>query len=295
MLLDRQAELGGMQRLNFLPNEWVLGIPGRTGPELADQYAKHAGGLGIRIAASSEVLAIRRQPTGFLVRFNDGNGVGGECAAKALIIATGTHPRGVEALPGVTGVGEAGEDLVHGPYAFSDLDVLAGRRVLIVGGGDNAFENAKRLARIASKITLLIRSRPRAQAAMLAAVRECENAGNCELIEEARLRAIRREADGLHVTVSVRSDSRTLACDRIHVLIGYEPNTEFLPGLLKDGAIAPVQTDADGYIVVDDMMRTSSPGIYAAGDVCNPKFPSVVAAIGQGAMAAKTIEMDVFK
>lgn len=292
-IFDCSTRPGGAQRLNFLTNDWVLGVAGLTGPQLTDRFVTHVQSLAIPLEMSMRPVGLRRLTDGFAIDF-DQSGRGRTVEARTLLVATGTHYRGSEVLAGIDGFDRLPESAVaFGPYAFADLDDRRGQRILIVGGGDNAFENARRLLGIAAAITIAVRSRPRAQAKMISSVRGAESAGVCEVLQESRVESVSRGAAGLQVIVSGTAGRRAIACDRIHVLAGYEPNTDFLPPLLAAGGLPPVDLDSDGYIVVDARLATSCHGIYAAGDVCNRLFPSVVSAIGQGASAAKAIEADL--
>jgi thioredoxin reductase len=292
-IFDCTQHPGGAQRLNFLTNDWVLGTSGLSGPQLSDRFVSHVQSLAVPIQMSAEPIGLMRRPNGFGIRFRLPAGTR-EVAARTLIIATGTHYRGSEVLAGVEGIDKVpGSALAFGPYAFADLERCRGRRILIVGGGDNAFENARRLIGIAAAIAVVVRSRPRAQAQLISALRSRQAPGIHELLEGAIIETIRPLPSGLQVIVGGREPARTVECDRIHVLAGYEPNTTFLATLTHGAGLPSITLDAEGYIVVDERMETSCAGIYAAGDVCNRKFPSVVSAIGQGAVAAKAIEADL--
>jgi thioredoxin reductase (NADPH) len=292
-IFDRLPHPGGAQRLNFLSNDWVLGVDGLTGPQLSDRFVSHVQSLGVPLEMSAEAFSLRKLAHGFSIGFRLPSTTR-EIEARRLIIAAGTRYRGSEVLAGVEGC-EAlpNRALAFGPYAFADLERCRKKRILIVGGGDNAFENARRLAGIAAAVTVVVRSRPRAQAQLVAAVRNCQSAGVCQIREGSTVEAIRPTQMGLEVTLRGVDQARAIECDRIHVLAGYEPNTIFLAALMGEAGLPLIQLDAEGYIIVDERMSTSCPGIYAAGDICNRKFPSVVSAIGQGAVAAKAIEADL--
>jgi thioredoxin reductase (NADPH) len=289
-LFDRLPHPGGAQRLNFLTNDWVLGAGGLTGPELSKRFVAHIESLDVPMETSAEPVSLKRLKDRFVVGFRLAATMR-EIEARTVVIATGTHYRGAEILADIEGVQALPDDaLVFGPYAFADLAHCRGKRVLIVGGGDNAFENARRLLGVAAAITVVVRSRPRAQAQLISAMRSSEEPGVRNVFEHATIEAVRQAPAGIQVTVNCPVRKHVIDCDRIHVLAGYEPNTGFLAGLMEEAGPPPPSLDAEGYVVVDESMSTSCPGIYAAGDVCNRKYPSVVSAIGQGAVAAKAIE-----
>jgi thioredoxin reductase (NADPH) len=80
-------------------------------------------------------------------------------------------------------------------------------------------------------------------------------------------------------------DATELTADHVLLLFGYRPNTD-IPWL-KGLALA---CDDGGYLAVDGNMETSCPGVFAAGDVANPLFPSIATALGSGSMAARAIQ-----
>ena len=288
-VVDTGARAGGLQNLNFLANDWVLGQTGQTGPMLAQRFVDHARSAGVPLLTGIRPLQISGTAGDFRVRFDSGDEIG----CTALLIATGTRYRAEEVLANVAGIaGIAADRFAFGPYAFAELDTLAGKRVLIVGGGDNAFENARLLAPRASMTYLAVRDRPRAQQGLAAAVAaECAT-GRCRLLSPAVLLVAREDANGVAVTLAVAGAEQCVTVDRINVLAGYEPNTAFIGKVLPPALAVSLRFDAQRYLQVDVAGRTGVAGIYAAGDVCNPAFPSVVSAIAQGALVAKTIEMD---
>lgn len=280
---------GGLQNLNFLPNDWVLGQPGLTGPALAARFVEHVASAGVAMVDGRRPVALRGCAGDLRLRLDDGREIG----CTALVIATGTRYRAEEVLAGVDGLERVTSGrIAYGPWAFAGLEALEGRRVLIVGGGDNAYENARLLAPRAAMVAIAVRSSPRAQQGLAAAVAAEAAAGRCRVLTEARLRVLRETTQGLEATLTAGDGVESLVVDRIHVLAGYEPNTAFIAEVFAPEVVAAMAFDAQGYLVADAAGRTGAPGIYAAGDVCNPRFPSVVAAIAQGAAVAKTIEMD---
>lgn len=288
-VIEAAARAGGLQNLNFLANEWVLGQIGQTGPALSARFVEHAAFVGVQVL--TDVRPERLEGSAGDFRLSLSNGQMRQCSA--VLVATGTRYRGKEVLADVRGLSEVPpQTVVFGPYAFADRQTLAGKRVLIVGGGDNAFENARLLAPIATRVYLAIRSRPRVQQGLAMAVAAEEAAGRCRVLQPATVRAIVADATGLEVTLARADDTERIAVDRIHVLAGYEPNTAFLGDILAPDLCTDLRFDSHGYLIVDAAGRSTVPGIYAAGDVCNPRFPSVVSALAQGAQAAKTIEMD---
>lgn len=284
---------GGMQNLNFLPNDWVLGQVGLTGPQLVDRFVAHVEQVDVPMRCGLRPTRIDGGLGAFRLRLADSRGTEHVEVCAALLLATGTRYRAAEVLAGVPGFADLPADcLRYGPYAFDALAACANQRVLIVGGGDNAYENVRLLIEAGASVDLVLRSPPRAQRYLRALVEQAEAAGACRIHRGARLLRLERGADGIGATIGSASGIATPTVDRIHVLAGYEPNFAVLDAL-ADALRVALRRDANGYLSVDARLRTGVPGIYAAGDICNPAFPSVVSAIAQGAQAAKTIELDL--
>lgn len=286
-IADVQALGGGMLNLNFLANDWVLGHVGLTGPQLSERFADHVKHLDIPFWTACRPQQIERKGNSFTVILTDTAGQVRQANCAALLIATGTNFRGPEAFASEIGLNTLPVDrCVYGPYAFSDMKYCRDKRLLIVGGGDNAFENARLLLGCARSIDMVLRSPPRAQRILREAV-----AGGVRVHQPGVLTHVAMSGDVIFAGFHTEKGDVTIEVDRMHVLVGYKPNTEFLTDAF--GSLAVFRHDRDGYLETDAAGRTVVPGVYAAGDVCNPGFPSVVAALAHGARAAKTIELDL--
>lgn len=285
---DAQARSGGMQNFNFLANDWVLGQVGLTGPELAGRFNEHIRELQIPLWTGCRPVCVERDGEGYRVTLmTDEGSAERQEKCEALLVATGTRFRGAEVLADLPGIDAIPADqLAFGPYAFADMERSGGKRLLILGGGDNAFENARLLMDAAASIDMVLRSRPRAQQALREAV-----TNRVVIHQPANLSKLRLVDDAIEVTLGTTDGNRTLTVDRIHVLAGYEPNTAFLQTVFA--GVGDYRFDPAGYLVTDQAGRTGVHRVYAAGDICNPEFPSVVASLAQGARAAKTIELDL--
>ena len=197
----------------------------------------------------------------------------------AIIIATGAqHKR----------LGIPGEDRFWGRgvscCATCDGMFYRDKQVVVVGGGDTAVKESIFLTRFASKITLVHRrDRLRAtkvlQDRILSMKDKIEFAwGNVveEIMGSDKVEAVRLKR--------VDSDERSvLECDGVFVFVGFTPNTEFLRGFLE--------MDERGYIITDDDMTTSVPGVFACGDVRKKLFRQIITACGEGATASFAAEM----
>lgn len=289
IILECQDTLGGMLNLNFLNNNWILGHPNVTGQELSRRFCAHAllSGVEIRLGVQATTL-IPTQPGEANLTLGDGTNI--LCAA--LVIATGSRYRGREVLANALNehASVASGLIICGPFAFLDIATQTGKHILIVGGGDNAYENARLLLDAGARVTLVSRSRARAQQQMLTAV---VNRPGCAVYEDSHVIALTEHGKSIMARICSPNGEHPTPVDKVHILAGYEPNTRFLTNFLPAEWQSMLQTDQVGYLQVDAWGRTCIPGIYAVGDVCNPEFPSVISALAQGAKTAKVIERDL--
>jgi thioredoxin reductase len=288
VILECLDKPGGMPNLNFLGNNWLLGQPGVTGQELARRFCDHARQTGVEIRPGAWPSTLAPLPSGEAELALADQSV---FRIAALVIATGARYREQEVLGAASnGAPLPSDRVVCGPFAFLEMEAQKGRQVLIVGGGDNAYENARLLLNAGARVTLVIRSCARAQRQALMAV---TNHPNCAIHENSHVVALTTQPLSMLARLRTPNGERRIAVDRIHSLAGYEPNTKFLTDFLPVGWRSTLALNPAGYVQTDAWGRTSVPGIYAIGDVCNPDFPGIVSALAQGAKAAKAIERDL--
>jgi mercuric reductase len=187
--------------------------------------------------------------------------------ADKIIIATGARPA-VPAIPGIEAV----------PYLTSttalDLEELP-RTLLVIGGGYVGAELAQMFARAGVKVTLVYRSRllPEAEPEIGAALTGYFEDEGITVVSGITYHAIRKTERGVALTVARDGQDVRIDADQVLIATGRTPNIEGL-GLAEHGiAVSP-----KGSIVVDDRMRTTRPGVYAAGDVTgHDQFVSMAA------------------
>ena len=185
-------------------------------------------------------------------------------------------------------LGIPGEEKYYGKgvsyCAVCDGNFYKDKEVVVIGGGNTAFEDADYLTRFASKVHLVLRrDKARAEKILQDRVRR-----NPKIEVHLQYRPIRIEGDGDHVnnvvfesSVDPEAPHMDIACDGIFPLIGVDPFTAFAENL---GI-----TDEAGYILTDDNMATKIPGIYAAGDCRGKALRQIVTAGSDGAIAAQAI------
>jgi len=198
---------------------------------------------------------------------------GGTHEARALIVATGASPRNL----GVPGEQElTGRGVSY--CATCDGFFYRGKKVVVVGGGNSALEEAIFLTRFAERVYVVHR---REQLRADAIVQERVRANDkIELVLAHTVARILGEqtVTGIELCHCDSDDRHTLAVDGVFVYIGMVPNTAFLQGQLE--------LNEWGYIVTDGAQHTNVDGVFAAGDVQELYLPQVATAVGSGARAA---------
>jgi len=201
----------------------------------------------------------------------------GEYRAKTLIVATGASPRRL---------GVPGEDTLLGKgvsyCATCDGAFFRGRNVLVIGGGDSALEEGIFLTRYVAQETIVHR-RNELRAGTLLRER-AESNEKIRFLLETVVDEIRGEESVQSVAVhNVRSGKQdVLPAEGVFIFVGHDPNTALFRGQLD--------MDSKGYIRVDDRMRTSVPGVFAAGEAADSVFRQIATSAGMGVAAAVSAE-----
>lgn len=196
----------------------------------------------------------------------------GTLEARAVVLATG-------ALPRTLGI-ERESELMGGGVSYCatcDGAFFRGKPVAVVGGGNTAVEDALYLEKFASEVYLIHRRDALRADAILAD--RVKNSG-VHIVWDSVVTALDGDKKLQSVTLkNVKSgDTSSLAVNGLFVAVGQKPATEGLTGVELDG----------GYIVTDSEMRTSLPGVFAAGDVRKKTLRQVVTAAADGAVAAES-------
>jgi mercury(II) reductase len=202
-------------------------------------------------------------------------------AAGKIVIATGARPT-IPAIPGIESA----------PYLTSttalELQDLP-RSLLVIGAGYIGVELAQLFARVGVKITLVCRSRllPEAEPEISAALTKYFTDEQIDVISGISYRRLARRRDGVALTVLRDGGDQALEAEKVLLATGRTPNSEGL-GLAEAGvAVSP-----KGAVVVDDRMRTSKRGVYAAGDVTGRDQFVYMAAYGARLAAKNALNGD---
>jgi thioredoxin reductase (NADPH) len=199
----------------------------------------------------------------------------GRVHARAIVLATGTRRQELAAAPD----GAFGGDVTY--LVESDPGHFTGRDVVVVGGGDSGTLDALELAAAGSTVTLVHRGKTLS--------------ARDDIIERVRAEARIHDLPGWEVDSLEGGDrleavvlrgtdgrQRRVPAGGLVVKIARVPNTELVRGQLD--------LDRRGAIVVDAELRTSQPGVFAAGDVAAGAYPRIAVASGSGVLAARSVQ-----
>jgi len=243
-----------------------------SGMELMECWPKQAMRFGLK-HEMEEVKRVRKDEEGFVVELASGK----EQKAKSVIVATGSTPKraGFEGEEEFLGKGISTCATCDG-FFYKDQEVA------VLGGGDTALEEALYLAKIASKVYLIHR-RDKFRAAPTTVKKVLENP-KIELILNATVVKAYGDEKGLQgIIIDQQGKLIDLKVPGLFVFVGMKVNNEVLRQ--EDGSFL-CELNQWGEVVVDLKMRTSVPGLYAAGDVRQDAPKQVVCAAGDGATAA---------
>ncbi len=250
------------------------GFPeGIDGTQLMQNMRQQAERFGVRVLGG-EAAGCDFKRTPLRVRLDAGT----ELAGRAVIIATGASAiyLGLESETKLIGRGVSG-------CATCDGALYRNVPVAVVGGGDTAMEDALFLTRFAARVTVIHRrDQFRASKIMADRVRQHPKIDiRWDSVVTEVLDVARNEVTGLRLKNVKTGAISELPVAGLFVAIGHRPNTAPFAG--------QVDMDGKGYIRADQT-RTSARGVFAAGDVADPRYRQAVTAAGSGCMAALEVE-----
>ncbi len=272
ILLEKSAPGG-----QIIVTDWIENYPGFpegiSGIDLTSRMNEQAKRFGLKIE-TEEVLSLDCSGSIKKIKLEDGT-----ISARAVIIATGASPRRL---------GVPGEDEFFGKgvsfCATCDGPFFSGSVVAAVGGGDTAVQESIFLTKFVKKV-FLIHRRDELRAAKILQERAFAN-DKIEILWDSVLTGINGSKTGVtDITVkNVKTEEkRKLAVEGCFIWVGIKPESGFLDA-------SGIKLDEHGFILVNERMETSMPGIFAAGDGRSTPLRQVVTATGDAAIAAVAAE-----
>ncbi len=273
VLFASAVGIGG-ELMNTTEVENFPGFPeGVQGPDLMQKMQEQAERFGTEVIYD-DITEV--DFSGEMKRVTAGDGSVHE--AHTVIYATGSAYRKL---------GIADEDRLSGHgvswCATCDGFFFRGKTIAVVGGGDSAMEEATFLTRFADKV-FVIHRREELKASKIMQQRAFDNP-KIEFVWNSEVAAIQGESEltGITLRDTVDGSERDLALDGLFIAIGNDPRTHLVHGKLD--------LTADGTIAVEGRSsRTSSPGVFAAGDVIDPSYRQAITAAASGTVAALDAE-----
>lgn len=291
LVLDRRAPGGQAGTSSRIEN--YLGFPaGVSGSDLTRRALMQAQRLGAEFLAPLEVTGISIDEGYKRLMLADGR----EIMTRALLAATGMLYRELPA-PGVAELTGAG---VYYGATTTEAPAIAGRRVLVVGGGNSAGQGALYLARHAKELEIVVRRDSLRDTMSSYLIDQIAKAPNIRLRLETQVERVEGDGHLERVTLNSLEDgsSQVEAADALFVFVGTRPRSDWLPPTVLRDAKGFVLTGrdvmaADGYMRIWKERReplpleTSVPGVFAAGDLRSGAMNRVASAVGEGSMVVR--------
>lgn len=246
--------------------------PDLTGPELVDRMVKQAERFGARLEYDEVLEVDFSKGSPFYVKTNSK-----EFEAESVIVTAGASPRRL-GIPGE-------DDYIGRGVSFCatcDGFFFRGKDVVVVGGGDSALEEGLFLTKFANKVSIIhrrdeLRAGPALQKRAFAndKIEFVWDTVVDEVVGNGMVSAVQ--------TTNVKSEEKKqIETNGVFIYVGHYPNSKFLEGQLV--------MDEHGYVIADEKMRTSVPGVFAAGEIQDSIYRQIATSVGQGCAAAMQCE-----
>ncbi|MBQ8750316.1 MAG: thioredoxin-disulfide reductase [Alphaproteobacteria bacterium] len=271
MIVSGNQEGGQLTMTSSIEN--FPGFEEISGYELMDKMKQQAVKLGVK-CVNDHIVEVDFSNRPFVCSSQNGHSY----KAKAVIVATGSSARWL-------GLPSEEKFLGYGVSCCATCDgfFYRGRTVVIVGGGNSAVCEALYLATLANKV-ILVHRRHQLRADKILQDRLFNNQKIVvewdSVVEEVLgEEELSKKVTGIKIRNVETDEIKTLDADGVFIAVGHQPNTDIFKGNLV--------LDAKGYVVTNgDGATTDVEGVFAAGDVKNPKYKQAVISAGSGAMAA---------
>ncbi len=274
--------------------ENYLGFPaGISGDDLTRRAVSQAKRFGVEILSAQEAVQVGVKEAYRIVKLKDGT----EISSHAVLIATGASFHTLK-MPGAENLTGAG---IYYGAAYTEAMNYMDKNVFVVGGANSAAQGAIYLSRFASRVTVLIRGHaPIASKYLVDALNEnkkIEMLTDTDLIEVKGTNTL----EGIVVRNTRRDETKSFDAAALFVFIGVRPQSQVVSGLVKCSDKGYILTGPDvmeekspprGWTLDRDpfLLETSTPGIFAAGDVRYGTNHRVASAVGEGAIAYALIK-----
>jgi len=289
LVIERKAPGGQAGTSSRIEN--YLGFPsGLTGADLAQRAISQTRRLGAEFLSPKEVVAIREVDNYKILTLTDGS----EINCRAIIITTGVDYRKLETkgIEDFTGAG------VYYGAAITEASACKDKSVYIVGGGNSAGQSAVYLSKFADKVYIIIRKDSLSYTMSAYLIQQIADLPNIEVLTDTEVKEATgdRHLEQLTIENIVTGQKTTGDAAALYIFIGAKPYTDWLGseiqrdprGFIETGHELKVYKDfAQRWKLKRDpfLLETSTPGIFAAGDVRSGAMNRIASAVGEGSMA----------
>lgn len=256
------------------------GVEKTSGKELTAVMQKQAEHFGAEFLLG-EVASLKKAETPSSAEIWETTTDKGSYQSFGILLATGAHPRMI-GFPGEADF--RGHGVAY--CATCDGEFFRGKEIFVVGGGFAAAEESVFLTKYASHVTILIRGNDFSCAEAVAET--AKNHPKITVLTNTEVVYVEGDHTLRKICYKNKNTEEETIFDSaddtfgVFVFAGYAPNTDLVKDLIA--------LDSHGYVETDRTQKTSCPGIYAAGDVCQKNLRQVVTAVGDGATAATELE-----
>jgi thioredoxin reductase (NADPH) len=271
-VLFERGVIGGLAAVTDKIDNYPGFPDGVDGLKLADDLRKQAERFGAVIELG-EVTAIHDE--GEYKRLET---TSGDMLARAVLIATGSDYKKI----GVPGEAEFYARGVH-YCATCDGAFYRDKKLVVVGGGNSAIQEAIFLTRFSTHIDLLVRSTIKASDVLQHELDDFVKQGKVTVHLGTTTDEIIGENGGVTKVIGTKDGQKVeFITDGVFVFVGLMPNSQFLK-------TTPVRLDEIGFVTTDQNLQTAMPGVFAAGDIRSGATMQIASASGEGATAALKI------
>ncbi len=291
LLVERRAPGGQAGTSSRIEN--YLGFPkGLSGSDLARRALSQATRLGAEVLTPSEVREIKFKDQYKIIVLTDGS----ELMAKSLVLTTGVDYRKLDkaGIENFTGAG------IYYGAATTEANACKNEDVYVVGGGNSAGQAAMYLSQFARRVFIIIRRENLVSSMSTYLIDQINNTDNIEVLPCTEVIEAHGSNRLEHLTLKSEEETRKVGAAALFIFIGARPYTDWMnntflqddKGFLLTGRDLAIQKDFKKNWKLKRepfLLETSTPGIFAAGDVRSGAMNRVASAVGEGAMSISLV------
>jgi len=293
LLIDKDTTGGQAGTSSLIEN--YLGFPnGLSGADLARRATTQATRLGAEILTAQEVQYIRIEDPYRFVKLANGT----ELSCKTLIIATGASWRSldVNGIERLTGAG------IYYGAALSEAAHYKGKQIVVVGGANSAGQAAMYLSRFVSKVSILVRGDSLEKGMSQYLVNQIKESDKIEVKLKTSITEVSgdEKLESVNIKDNETGETANITAAALFIFIGAKPHSELLANIVQRNKAGFILTGSEldkqsepslRWTLKRDpfLLETSSPGIFAVGDVRQSDVKRVASAVGQGSNAVSFV------